>query len=68
MNQWIEGRDGVLLNLNNMADVIHKKQDNSVIGYTTSGFGIVLYKGSKEDCERVLSEIKAIVSTIYSVI
>jgi hypothetical protein len=65
--KWIKGEKGILINLDNFADIVHKKQDNSIMGYTTAGFGIVLYKGSSGDCERVLREIEDILDTCLTI-
>lgn len=55
-NNWIQSQqNGALINLDNLADIIVKdvKGNYQVLGYTSSGFGIVIFKGTEFECEQV---------------
>lgn len=50
---WIESKqNGILVNLENIADVvIQAGQGEFVVKcYTHSGFGMVIFKGTEKDC------------------
>ena len=60
-NNWvISKQSGILVNLDNLADILCKKQDGAfaVVGYTPQGFGIVIHKGSQEECSKIKEMIE----------
>jgi hypothetical protein len=60
-NNWIKSQqNGALINLDNLADIIIKKvknEDHQVLGYTSSGFGIVIFRGSEVECTHILGHL-----------
>ena len=64
-NNWIKSeQNGALINLNNLADIIIKevKGNHQVLGYTSSGFGIVIFKGDEDECSDVLKDLAMLTS------
>jgi len=60
---WIESeQNGILINLDNVADVIIQDgQECTVKCYTPSGFGMVVFRGSKDDCIRKVTDISMMI-------
>jgi hypothetical protein len=63
---WIKSQqNGALVNLDNIADITVKKDSqglHSLMAYTTTGFGVVVYKGSSSDCEERLDMLNVLTS------
>jgi len=64
MSNWIEA-SGVLVNVDNLVDILSKKQQSgfTVVGYTPSGFGIVLFTGTQDECKGVMQRLGDFVSS-----
>jgi hypothetical protein len=63
MSNWIAGQqEQILVNLDNLVDILVKKQGESysVVGYTPSGFGIVMFKGTKNQAEAFYHGLRGI--------
>lgn len=65
MSNWLVSPKGdILVNVNNLADILVKKQGSfwSVVGYTPSGFGVILYTGEEKECRTLLGKIVKLIS------
>ena len=65
MSNWLSTPQ-ILVNLDNLADILVKKQGSSwaLVGYTPSGFGIILYTGTDNDCQTLLGRIVKITGAV----
>jgi hypothetical protein len=67
MNNWIKSaQNGALVNLDNLADMIVKevKGGHQVLGYTSSGFGIVIFKGTEDECADALHDLEHLLQPV----
>ena len=64
---WIKSeQNGILVNLDNIADLTVKESNGHgtyvLIAYTSSGFGMNLYRGNEKDCYEKLDAVGIMLS------
>lgn len=55
-NWVISKQSGIMVNLNNIADILVK--GGTVMAYTPSGYGIMVFRGTDDECVRVRDLIR----------
>ncbi len=60
MSNWLMcQQEKILVNFDHLVDILCKNQNGScsVVGYTPSGYGIILFKGTQQECQAQLDQI-----------
>lgn len=66
MTNWVAcQQEQIQVNLDNLVDILVKKQgdSHSVVGYTPSGFGIIMFKGTKNQAEAFYHSLRGILGS-----